>query len=844
MLPTTPAFDLDGDHIDDLVIGAAGADVTTTDVRAGAGKIFVAYGSAARASLPPNAIELGNRSFTGSGLFLVDEGTGRPTVFQDAPGETKPLFVLNNGADAWYTFTTLGDGMPGDAIRIMPQTLDSFLTTISAASSPTLSTSASSISVDKNQTVGNNLVTQANIDGASGSIFVADPFTTTGRITSWSVYSGAGYGNDRHVTPLILKATPDGKYQITGIGAARLIARDHPQDFDFDLVSGSDSIGPGYYLGWYDGSIATGDNQGSIGYGTPAGAKTVQWLGANQASGGGVLLGGALAPVSSFARTYSIQASVTQGAVLEFDLGQFLSLAGNPAAISTANLVLHAPSAAAPVAAPTNITAAAFSAGKLYFTASTPDLGAELWVTDGSDTGTRLVKDLNPGVVGSQPANLTDVGGTLYFTANAGVSGTKLYRTDGTTVTEIGTIGGVPAQFTVQSGRAELAGSAVSAVPAVDYSFTIDIQRESGQIDSVPVTVPRSATIGNTAVTGPNELQDDVTTALSSALAAKSLAGSISISLDGTKFKLTGVDSNIVRVTLKGGNALGFATNQASVPAIQLDGGTVPGGHYELQAVADFSLELGIVGAGAPVTLHFQLDQNATAGNLSAADLAADADVLINQAMIANGFASGAVHVGQNLAGDGLSLTVNDPTIFSLTLRGATDPLHLLGFAPDQASVRTVAMTAASAAPADGKLPADLAFSLLVTRTDGSTISLGGADEVVLLGASNAGNGANLDLLAGQVQTLINNALSAKGLAGSPISVTAVSGHLVLSSQDASILSVNIKGAGPLGFADGGATTQRAGDRLLFVSANPGENTHLWKVEGVTLHAKAPGTFK
>jgi len=193
------------------------------------------------------------------------------------------------------------------------------------------------------------------------------------------------------------------------------------------------------------------------------------------------------------------------------------------------------------------------------------------------------------------------------------------------------------------------------------------------------------------------------------------------------------------------------------------------------------------------------------------------------------------VHVGQNQAGDGLSLTVNDPNIFSLTLRGATDPLHLLGFAADQASVRTVAMTAASAAPADGKLPADLAFSLVVTRTDGSTISLRDADELVLLGASNAGNGANLDLLAGQVQTLINNALNAKGLGGSPISITAVSGHLVLSSQDASILSVNINGAGPLGFANGGATTQRSGDRLFFVSANPGENTHLWNLEGVTL---------
>ena len=264
VLSTTPGFDLDGDRIDDLVIGAARADVTTTDIHPAAGKIFMIYGSAARKSLPPNAIVLGNRSFTGSGFFLVDEGTGRPTVFQDAPGETKPLFVLNNGADAWYKFTTLADGMPGNAITVLPQTLDSFLTPISAASSPSLSAGSGSIGVDKNQSVGNTLVAQPNVDGASGSVFVAEQFTTTGRVTGWSVYGGV-FSGTRHVTPLILKATVAGRYEITGICKAQEIVKDRPQEFAFDLVSGSDSAGPSYYLGWYDGS-ATADNQGSIGF--------------------------------------------------------------------------------------------------------------------------------------------------------------------------------------------------------------------------------------------------------------------------------------------------------------------------------------------------------------------------------------------------------------------------------------------------------------------------------------------------------------------------------------------------------------------------------------------------
>ncbi len=92
VLPTTPGFDLDGDGLSDLVVGSAGADVVTTDVIPEGGKAYVIYGSSSRAALPPTATELGTRSFTGSGFFLVDEGTGRPTVFQDAPGETDPLF--------------------------------------------------------------------------------------------------------------------------------------------------------------------------------------------------------------------------------------------------------------------------------------------------------------------------------------------------------------------------------------------------------------------------------------------------------------------------------------------------------------------------------------------------------------------------------------------------------------------------------------------------------------------------------------------------------------------------------------------------------------------------------
>jgi len=61
--------------------------------------------------------------------------------------------------------------------------------------------------------------------------------------------------------------------------------------------------------------------------------------------------------------------------------------------------------------------------------------GAELWATDGSPQGTVLVKDIHPGSKGSSymgsPAPLSE-GGILLFTVHDGVHGCEWWRTDGT----------------------------------------------------------------------------------------------------------------------------------------------------------------------------------------------------------------------------------------------------------------------------------------------------------------------------------------------------------------------------------------------------------------------------
>jgi ELWxxDGT repeat protein len=70
--------------------------------------------------------------------------------------------------------------------------------------------------------------------------------------------------------------------------------------------------------------------------------------------------------------------------------------------------------------------------GTLYFVANDGTHGRELWKSDGTATGTVLVKDINTGTLGSSPCNLTNVNGTLFFGASDGTSGQELWKSNGT----------------------------------------------------------------------------------------------------------------------------------------------------------------------------------------------------------------------------------------------------------------------------------------------------------------------------------------------------------------------------------------------------------------------------
>lgn len=71
--------------------------------------------------------------------------------------------------------------------------------------------------------------------------------------------------------------------------------------------------------------------------------------------------------------------------------------------------------------------------GKLYFEGDNGSSGRELFVCDGTPAGTSLLKDIYPGSTGSFPRDLTIFNGKLYFTADNGTNGAELWVTDGTT---------------------------------------------------------------------------------------------------------------------------------------------------------------------------------------------------------------------------------------------------------------------------------------------------------------------------------------------------------------------------------------------------------------------------
>jgi ELWxxDGT repeat protein len=73
--------------------------------------------------------------------------------------------------------------------------------------------------------------------------------------------------------------------------------------------------------------------------------------------------------------------------------------------------------------------------GKVFFAADDGVHGNEPWVTDGTEAGTMMIVDLNPGPassIRSGGGSFAAAGGNMYFEANDGTTAFELWKTDGT----------------------------------------------------------------------------------------------------------------------------------------------------------------------------------------------------------------------------------------------------------------------------------------------------------------------------------------------------------------------------------------------------------------------------
>lgn len=144
----------------------------------------------------------------------------------------------------------------------------------------------------------------------------------------------------------------------------------------------------------------------------------------------------------------------------------------------------------------------------LFFSAYTLENGRELWKTDGTETGTIQIIDINLGIESSvTDLNFSSVSNLLFFSANDGVNGTELWKTDGTEqgtsmVKDIyaGTGSSIPSNLTTVADRLyfqafnEESGSELWKTDGTDFGTILTAEILDGPESSSPTDI---ISIGN-----------------------------------------------------------------------------------------------------------------------------------------------------------------------------------------------------------------------------------------------------------------------------------------------------------------------------------------------------------
>ncbi|MEO9594516.1 pentapeptide repeat-containing protein, partial [Rhodopirellula bahusiensis] len=339
-----------------------------------------------------------------------------------------------------------------------------------------------------------------------------------------------------------------------------------------------------------------------------------------------------------------------------------------------------------------------------------------------------------------------------------------------------------------------------------DLTLELDI---NGEPHTQAVTLPASLTEDNRDAA---DLADD----LNLALADAGLAGQLEFIVEATGLVIRSKSDGIESLVLRGGEAIGFETNQshddnAAIDALGFGGGSRVSAAFKFNTLEEFADELSRAlsdsVSGTPFevgldydedarTVSFNLGLNANFEKAISLDFGSGLDLGIGNLEVIAGTdarfiadASIQLGVGIDLSAIGSNASLSRETRLTDFLDGGTE-----------ATAFNVGLVAESGIPVEGMPGSDAAFTIITTDQDGVATT----HALTLPLTETNDNFDAFDLAAD-----LNALFAAEGLAAIEAGVLsdATGDRLTLRAIDGSVIAIEIEAADPLGFAAAGQSS-------------------------------------